>query len=173
MFAASNCMIQRGKDYYFGGWSQGFKTLLQTKIYPPTKANYDGFIYRYQFDHRSSYDCLYEEEISRSEFNNGNWRTFYSESSLLSQRLVEIHDDQRDLSKTYLNNYYTPYISKYSGGFDLQDSMIIPKPCAYKSSNLTAVEYYRGYFTQEYKIAERNRDGVTVTQMSPNAELIY
>jgi hypothetical protein len=70
--------------------------------------------------------------------------TLSTESSFYSGNNMNFYDDNDDLRKTYLQSYFTPYISKYSGGFDLLDSMIIPKPCAYKSANLTSTYYYRG-----------------------------
>jgi len=64
------------------------------------------------------------------------------------------------------------YSSKYIGGFALQDSLIIPRPCAYKSVNMTSVEYYRGQNALKYDIFRENSASV-VTLMSDNAELIY
>lgn len=64
-------------------------------------------------------------------------------------------------------------MSKYSGGFDLMDSMIIPKPCAYRSANLTSVQYYRGQNPKQYDISEQNSQGNIVTQMSTSSNLIY
>ena len=44
------------------------------------------------------------------------------------------------------------YNSRYSGGFSLLNTMIIPRPCAYVSANFTQQPelqtYYRGQFTQ-------------------------
>jgi hypothetical protein len=45
------------------------------------------------------------------------------------------------------------YDSRYSGGFGLLNTMIIPRPCAYLSANFTQQpelqQYYRGQKTQE------------------------
>jgi hypothetical protein len=104
---------------------------------------------------------------------NGAWRTFYSESTFYSNKYVDFYDDNEDLRKTYLQNYFTPYISKYSGGFPLVDSIIIPKPCAYKSSNLTSVSYYRGQNTYKYDVSKQNRQGTVITQMSADSQLVF
>lgn len=156
MYLGSNCLTKVDKKYFFGGWSSGFFTTQQKKVYAPSVTNTDAFVYAYEFDHASSYSCLYESEVSRSDMN-GEWRVFYSESKFYSDKLAEFYDDNEDLRKTYLQNYFTPYVSKYSGGFDLQDTIIIPKPCAYKSSNLTSVTYYRGQNTYRYDVAKQNR----------------
>jgi hypothetical protein len=58
-----------------------------------------------------------------------------------------------DVRKSRFDNYFKPYASRYSGGFALMDSMTIPRPCAYKSANLTQVDYYRGQNAQQYKIS--------------------
>jgi len=71
-------------------------------------------------------------------------RSFTVESSFYSTTNIDSYEQDSDLRKTYLQSFYTPYLSKYSGGFNLLDSMIVPKPCAFKSANLTSVQYYRG-----------------------------
>ena len=50
------------------------------------------------------------------------------------------------------DNYFIPYPSRYSGGFQLLDSMKIPRPCAFASQNLTSVSYYRGQNTIGYNL---------------------
>lgn len=42
------------------------------------------------------------------------------------------------------DNYFVPYLSTYAKGFPLKNTMIIPRPCAFKSYNLKPVSYYRG-----------------------------
>lgn len=70
-------------------------------------------------------------------------------------------------------DYFTPYSSKYSGEFDLKDSMIIPRPCAFKSSNLTSVNYYRGQNEKQYEISVQNSQGFVITMMDESSVLIY
>jgi hypothetical protein len=48
------------------------------------------------------------------------------------------------LVRTRTQNYLIPYSSKFSGGFPLLGSYKIPRPCAYKSYNMTQMNYYRG-----------------------------
>jgi len=57
------------------------------------------------------------------------------------------------------------YDSRYSGGFSLLNTMIIPRPCAYLSANFTQQpelqKYYRGQKTQELnmeRLMEENFD---------------
>jgi len=70
--------------------------------------------------------------------------------------------------------YFYPYTSRYSGGFNLLDSMKIPRACAYKSANLTQVDYYRGQNDLTYNIANENPDNTYVaTQMSADTEFIF
>jgi hypothetical protein len=51
--------------------------------------------------------------------------------------LLETSDDK--VAKTKLGNSdHVPYASRYSGGFALLDSFKIPRPCAFKSFNMTS-----------------------------------
>ena len=78
-----------------------------------------------------------------------------------------------DVRKTLMDDYFYPYSSRYSGGFTLLDTMIIPRPCAYKSFNLTQVDYYRGQNPLQYKISSKNSEGFVVTMMDSTARLIF
>ena len=52
--------------------------------------------------------------------------------------------------------------------------MKIPRPSAFASYNLTAVEYYRGQNTMTYDIGEENSVGSSVvTQMSSDSKIIF
>jgi|LauGreDrversion4_2_1035121.scaffolds.fasta_scaffold1092999_1 hypothetical protein len=51
--------------------------------------------------------------------------------------------------------------------------MIIPRPCAFKSFNLTSVNYYRGQRALAYKIAQANVEGNVVTMMDDSSVLVY
>ena len=46
--------------------------------------------------------------------------------------------------------------------------MKIPRPCAYKSYNLTQVTYYRGQNTYSYKISDSNQHTNVVSMMRSN-----
>jgi len=66
MYATNNGLLESGGVFYFGGWSAGFYTLMQQKTYTSTTTNADAYVYNYQFEHATSYNCLFEREISRS-----------------------------------------------------------------------------------------------------------
>lgn len=51
--------------------------------------------------------------------------------------------------------------------------MKIPRPCAYKSLNLTAEDYYRGQKTKDYKITQNNKNAFGVTLLDGNTKMIY
>lgn len=51
--------------------------------------------------------------------------------------------------------------------------MKVPRPCAYKSFNLTSVDYYRGANTYDYNIAGNNTVQYVATLMNENAALVY
>lgn len=59
-----------------------------------------------------------------------------------------------------------PYASRYSGGFALLDSFKIPRPCAFKSFNLTSVDYYRGQNAMPYDIRQNNDAAYVLNLMS-------
>ena len=124
--------------------------------------------------HETALNCLFEREISRSEWGDVQTKIaesqFTTSSTSIYYSLLSSNDDLR---KTYLQNYFTPYISKYSGGFDLLDSMIIPKPCAARSANLTEVSYYRGQNELQYSISKENPTGTVITQMTDSSEIVY
>jgi len=65
------------------------------------------------------------------------------------------------------------YRSSNAGGFILYDTMRIPRPCAYKSFNLTAVDYYRGQNNYTYKISANNSHTYAVTMMSETSKMIF
>jgi hypothetical protein len=93
-------------------------------------------LYKYKFDHSSAFDCIYESDISRSKMEAV--MQFKPESQFYSEKQILFYSNDKDLKRTRTpQNFFTPYASKYSGGFVLEDSMIIPRPCAFKSFNLT------------------------------------
>lgn len=165
MYSASQALFHKGSDYYFTGWAYGFETTYQTLEADSTNPKYDAYVYRYQFD-RDSYTCLRRKEISASE---------------ASRRLTDMSEDEAvDLrkrgsqmfSQVVRKDYFFPYLSRYSGGFVLMDTFRIPRPCAFKSQNMTAVEYYRGQHTLTYDFAGENSIN-TITLMSDTATIQY
>lgn len=51
--------------------------------------------------------------------------------------------------------------------------MKIPRPCAYKSYNMTQMNYFRGTDLTRYNIASQNNQGFIVTMMDANSQLMY
>jgi hypothetical protein len=51
--------------------------------------------------------------------------------------------------------------------------MKIPRPCAYKSYNMTQMNYYRGTDLERYNIASQNNQGFIVTMMDANSQIMY
>ena len=62
------------------------------------------------------------------------------------------------------------YNSRYSGGFSLLNTMIIPRPCAYVSANFTQQSelqtYYRGQKTQELNMEQLEVDSFDLNESS-------
>ena len=59
-------------------------------------------------------------------------------------KIVSLFTRDDAIPKERKQNYFIPYVSRYSGGFETLESMKIPRASAYISMNLTGVEYYRG-----------------------------
>lgn len=87
--------------------------------------------------------------------------------------MVTYFRDSSDLLRIQTQNYLIPYASKFSGGFPLLNSMKIPRPCAYKSYNMTQMNYYRGMDLTRYNIAKQNNQAFIVTMMDANSQLMY
>jgi len=52
-------------------------------------------------------------------------------SNIIGKGLYTVTTTFRSIPMSKQDNYYVPYKSRYSGGFDLLDTMKIPRPCAY------------------------------------------
>lgn len=96
-----------------------------------------------------------------------------SQSEIASNGIYNLIDDDTKVRKSRKNEYFIPYASRYSGGFALLDTMKIPRPCAYKSLNLTGVEYYRGQNTLDYKISNNENESLGETLLDGNTNLIF
>ena len=100
------------------------------------KTDLDGFMYRHVFG-RSSYDCLYVNDVKKQDMQRRI--TTYNGPDITNKGFAKLTQTSTDLAMTQIpNNYHTPYASRYTGGFDLLDSFKIPRPCAFKSFNLTS-----------------------------------
>lgn len=182
MYAASHGIINipgtyQTEDYFFSGWSYGFETkyqILDPTTFPDIKdvddLDYDTYVYKYNFANSDTEQCLYEEEISNSDARRRITKT--SASSIDSsastttaslEKILTLWENNDDVPKELKQNYFIPYVSRYSGGFSLIDTMKIPRPCAFESFNLTSVEYYRGQNTMTYDIGDKNSVANVIT----------
>ena len=74
-------------------------------------------------------------------------------------------DTDRYLFKK-MNDLLLGWVSRYSGSFDLGDTIKFPKMCADQSQNMTdGVTYYRGQWEYPYVIGEMSKSGSVVNQM--------
>lgn len=145
MYSATQGLIQIKEDYFFSGWSYGFRTRLQTLEKDEDDADYDAYVYKYVFGRDASYtSCLYEQSISLADARRQLTKMSISTISQTSVYSLVTNAARIEDRMTRHQKYFYPYTSRYSGGFNLLDTLKIPKACAYKSANLTAVEYYRG-----------------------------
>lgn len=66
MYSASNGLMSVKGSYYFAGWSAGYQTQLQTNTYTSALTNTDAYVYKYQFGHSTSMNCIFENVMDRS-----------------------------------------------------------------------------------------------------------
>jgi len=153
MYAATQGIFTINKSIYFAGWSYGYKTRAQELAKDIDNPDYDSYVYRYDFEKNkdSAYQCLYADTISTSTVKR-EFSTRLSSADLSSGAYTTLYTDRDSVQMTKKNKWFTPWLSRYSGGFDLMDTMKIPRPCAYKSANLTSAEYYRGQNPTAYYI---------------------
>lgn len=102
-----------------------------------------------------------------------DYQVLMGSSEAANNNLFTLLEDDSDARKSRKQEFFLPYSSRYSGGFALLDTMKIPRPCAYKSFNLTSVDYYRGAHTYNYDIAGNNTVQYVVALMNDNAKLMY
>lgn len=72
---------------------------------------------------------------------------YHSGNTVKADGLYTFSQEYRLIKHTPEDNWFTPYTSRYSGGFTLLDTMKVPRPCAFASQNLTSIQYYRGQNT--------------------------
>lgn len=191
MYSASHGIVnKRGtyqdEHYYYSGWSYGFETKYQKldpTSFPTVKdsanLDYDTYVYSVDFNAADEHQCLYQDEISNSDARRRMTKTSASAidespSSLTAgqSKIVSLFKSNSDIAKELKQNYFIPYVSRYSGGFALIDTMKIPRPCAFESYNLTDVEYYRGQNTMYYNIGDKNSVASVITQMTENSQML-
>lgn len=158
----------------------GYQTTLQKLIYakdPTTgalstvaKTDTDAFVFRHIFDRTTQY-CVFCQDILAANMQR-RITTFSGMAYIQSNGLVNITYNDADINKTRLtSNMQVPYASKYAGGFTLLDSYKIPRPCAFKSFNMTEADYYRGQWAMSYSIAQQNTVSY-VTNLMTSPKLI-
>jgi hypothetical protein len=144
MYVGGNSMFVQDNYIYFGSYSWGFKTKIANETYNIVTPTYDSHLVR--FDPDSSVQCFYKDEMEGSSLQSLINR--YSSN--------DITDKQNDRYLFKKNsNLYLAYSSKYSGSFDLADTLKYPKMCMDISQNMTdGIEYYRGQNEKPYIIGE-------------------
>jgi hypothetical protein len=73
-----------------------------------------------------------------------------------ADNVFQLFVDNDDVRKNRKERFFIPYASRYSGGFALLDTMKIPRPCAAKSFNLTALDYWRGQNTVTFSMSNNS-----------------
>jgi hypothetical protein len=145
MHLTGNALIIHEDQYLFAGFSVGYQTRLQKLVYTKdsktggltttTKTDYDGFVFRHIFDRSLGY-CALSFDVGTTTIQ----RKIVSFNGFSAQQegLAVLKSRDQDVKKTRLaQDAHVPYASRYSGGFALLDSFKIPRPCAYKSYNMT------------------------------------
>ena len=63
--------------------------------------------------------------------------TYLSQTSFYRSSMLTMFNQDTDVRRNVTNQYFFAYLSRYAGAFQILDSLKIPRPCAYKSFNLT------------------------------------
>ncbi len=63
--------------------------------------------------------------------------TYLSQTSFYRSSMLTMFNQDSDVRRNVTNQYFFAYLSRYAGAFQILDSLKIPRPCAYKSFNLT------------------------------------
>jgi|688.fasta_scaffold1065698_2 hypothetical protein len=66
MFSSAQGLVKVGKYHFFGGWAYGYQTNLQKLTKPTASLDFDAYVYKYMFDHDSSYSCIYQSTIDKN-----------------------------------------------------------------------------------------------------------
>jgi hypothetical protein len=112
------------------------------------------------------YNCLFQTEFDARELSRSGFQVLFGSNEAANNNLYRLYEDDNDARKSRKQEYFVPYASRYSGGFALLDTMKVPRPCAYKSFNLTSIEYYRGAHTYSYNLAGNNTHQYVATLMN-------
>jgi len=153
---ADGSLMRWGNTFYFAGEATGFSTLLQSTTFTDTMSN--GLVFKYEFDHPASYQCVYEWDASAGYIRN-------SITSAVGNNNYEKNPSMDMENKVKV---FIAYQSPYSGGFELKDSFSIPRPCASTSINMTEVSYFYGQREYEFDLsAEPGAQGAFSKMQTP------
>lgn len=140
---AFNGLAMYNGAYIYFGQAKGYATKLQNTNSGTTPgftaggtATYNNvFVMNYKLFYDNAQKCLIDSVLDSNTasqsvtlVNNDQWVQL--DSSNLNYQSTTANIQER-------NNFFAVYSSPYSGAFELLDTMYIPKPCAYKSVNLT------------------------------------
>jgi len=163
LMVGGDSMFVQDQYYYFGSYSWGFKTRLNNLTYDIVTPTYDSHLMR--IDPDSNVQCFYKDEISGSNLQNLAVR--------FNQQAIADKKNDRYLFKK-MSNLYLAYSSKYSGSFDLSDTLKYPKMCMDYSYNMTdGVSYYRGQNEFSYVIGEKSKGATGVNMMDDGGTWMF
>lgn len=143
MTISDGSLVKWGNSIFFAGLSIGFSTKLQTATFDNSMSN--GLVFKYQFDHPNTYNCIYEWDGSAGDISK-NYKSGVSSSDYSKTNAMTM-EKKHDM--------FIAYQSPYSGGFELKDSFSIPRPCASISINMTEVSYYYGQRKYDFDLTEQ------------------
>ena len=151
-------------NFIFGAQSWGFKTKYQNQTYDLVSPTLDTHVFKYSPE--GDNDCFFRSSFSGSEMKAA--RTASYSNAEIAER-----DSDRWLFKK-INNLFLGYSSRYSGSFDLGDTLKYPKMCATSSVNFTeGVQYYRGQREYEYNIGEKTDSASVVASMDSGQTWLF
>ena len=151
-------------DYYFAGFSVGFRSKYQHQSSSDSSESYDTFVYKYNF--------LEDLVSNRETFHS----CIYAKSSRTStvDKVVTAIDTTIDGDYFYFdpiidsvqrtrrgNNNYKLYLGKHFKVQQLMSAIVTPRPCAYKSANMFPITYLRGQGPKAYDINDRRNFGAS------------
>jgi len=152
--------------YVFGGQSYGFKTKLQEVKPDASSPTSDSFLMKYDPEDSNSANCFYTADMSSSDLK-------YANTAYDNNQIADRSSDSYMFKK--MSNLFVAWPSKYSGSFDLSDTMRYPKMCADTSVNMTdGVEYYRGQKEADYVISEKSTEGnIALSQLDFGSQWLF
>jgi len=163
MYVGGHSMFVQDDYIFFGSYSWGFKTKVQNVTYDIVTPTYDSHLIR--FDPSSKVQCFYKDETDGSSLTALTTR--YTDS-----QIVERNNDRYLFKK--LSNLYFAYSSKYSGSFDLSDTLKYPKMCMDYSINMTkGIEYYRGQNEKSYIIGKESVGASAANEMDEDSTWLF